>query len=328
LTIDDCKLAIELPVIVSASAGDGAGPNLELSLRALLAPGFEPRFLHPADLDDLRRLVADIVQSGARYLAVAGGDGTLHRVVNALGDAPVIVAPLPTGSGNDFCRGVGLTTTLAGAADALASRRTRRVDLLEVNGMRVCTVAGLGLVADVGVQAGRWLAPGSTLRPVGRALGDLTYLGGAAGRLFLSPRVAGDATIAWRDADGRLHTTRRRLHGIMLANLQTLGAGLRLPVPGQPDDGAFELVQILEGSRVKLARALSSLRSDRPVPPGTLDVAQAVEATIEWHGGSALLADGEDLGIETRFEVRVLPRALEIPLGAADGRPLTASRTS
>src|SRR5215831_2472574 len=103
LTSDDCKLAIELPVIVSASAGAGAGRNLEPSLRGLLAPGFEPRFLHPADLDDLRRLVADIARSGAAYLAVAGGDGTLHRVVNALGDAPVIVAPLPTGSGNDFC---------------------------------------------------------------------------------------------------------------------------------------------------------------------------------------------------------------------------------
>jgi diacylglycerol kinase family enzyme len=197
--------------------------------------------------------------------------------------------------------------------DALASGKTRRVDLIEVNGVRVCTVAGLGLVADVGVQAGGWLAPGSPWRPVARAMGDLTYLGAAAGRLVLSRRIAGDATVSWRDAEDRTHETRRRLHGVMLANLQTLGAGLRLPLPGAPDDGAFELVQILEGSRLKLARALSSLRSDRPVPPGTLDVARAVDATIEWHGGSALLADGEDLGIATRFSVRVLLGALTVP---------------
>ncbi len=167
--------------------------------------------------------------------------------------------------------------------------------------MRVCTVAGLGLVSDVGVQAGRWLAPGSPWRAIGRALGDLTYLGAAAGRLLLSRRVAGDATVSWRDAEGQSHETRRRLHGVMLANLPTLGAGLRLPVPGAPDDGAFELVQILEGSRLKLARALSSLRSDRPVPPRTLDVARAIEATIEWDGGSALLADGEDLGVAAKL---------------------------
>lgn len=309
-------MAIELPVIVSAPAGAGARHDFEPSLRARLAPRFEPRFSCPATLDELRRLVADVARSGVSHVAVAGGDGTLHHVVNALGDAPAIVAPLPTGSGNDFCRGVGLTTDVATAVDALMSGRTRRIDLVEANGTRVCTVAGLGLVADVGVQAGRWLAPGSPWRPVGRALGDVAYLGAAAARLLLARRVAGEATIAWRDLHGRSHETRRRLHGVMLANLQTLGAGLRLPVPGQFDDGAFELVQILEGSRLKLARALSSLRSDRPVPPGTLDVARAVEATIEWHGGSALLADGEDLGTAARFEVRVLRGALEVPRGS------------
>ena len=302
-----------LPVIVSTSAGRGAGRGLEATLRALLSPHVEPRFLYPSDLEELHDAIDSVVRSGSARLAVAGGDGTLHHVVNALGDAPVVVAPLPTGSGNDFCRGIGLTTRLVNAVDALVAGKTRRVDLIEVNGVRVCTVAGLGLVSDVGVQAGRWLAPGSPWRAIGRALGDLTYLSAAAGRLLLSRSVAGDARVSWRDAEGRSHETRRRLHGVMLANLPTLGAGLRLPVPSAPDDGAFELVQILEGSRMKLARALSSLRSDRPVPPQTLDVARAVEATIEWQGGSALLADGEDLGVAGRFSVRVLPGALEVP---------------
>ena len=232
-----------LPVIVSASAGSGAGRGLEAALHSLLSPHVKPHFLYPSGLEELHREIDSVVRSGTRRLAVAGGDGTLHRVVNALGDAPVVVAPLPTGSGNDFCRGIGLTTRLVSAVDALLGGKTRRVDLIEVNGVRVCTVAGLGLVSDVGVQAGRWLAPGSPWRRVGRALGDLTYLGAAAGRLLFSRRVAGDATVSWRDAEGRSHETRRRLHGVMLANLPTLGAGLRLPVPGAPDDGAFELVQ-------------------------------------------------------------------------------------
>jgi len=314
-----------LPVIVSTSAGSGAGRGLEATLLSLLSPHVAPHFLYPADLDELHDAIDSVVRSGSRRLAVAGGDGTLHRVLNALGDAPVVVAPLPTGSGNDFCRGIGLPTGLRAAVDALASGKTRRVDLIEVNGVRVCTVAGLGLVADVGVQAAGWLAPGSPWRPVARAMGDLTYLGAAAGRLALSRRIAGDATVWWRDAEGRTHETRRRLHGVMLANLQTLGAGLRLPVPGAPDDGAFELVQILEGSRLKLARALSSLRSDRPVPPGTLDVARAVEATITWEGGSRLLGDGEDLGDASVFRVRALAGALAVPLpkiGAAAVGPV------
>jgi len=302
----------ELPVLLSTSAGTGVAQVIEADLRVRLSPHFEPRFLTPVTRDELALVVRDQARRTPR-LAVAGGDGTIHLVVNALGDAPVVVAPLPTGSGNDFCRGIGLTPRLETAVAALVSGRTRRVDLVEVNGTRVCTVAGLGLVADVGVQAGRWLAPGSPWRPLGRALGDVAYLGAAAGRLLFSRRIAGDATVSWHDMDGRSHEVQQRLHGVMLANLQTLGAGLRLPVPGEPDDGAFELVQVLEGPRLRLARALSSLRSDRPVPPGTIDVKRAVEATIEWQGASALLADGEDLGVAERFNVRVLPRALEVP---------------
>jgi diacylglycerol kinase (ATP) len=301
-----------LPVLVSTSAGSGGGRRLEADLRAQLSPHFDARFLYPADVGDIQRLIDSVVQSGSPRIAVAGGDGTLHRVVNALGDAPVVVAPLPTGSGNDFCRGVGLSTSLSIAVAALAAGHTRRVDLLEVNGVRVCTVAGLGLVADAGIQVARLVAPGSIWRSTGRALGDLAYLAAAAFRLFLHPRVGATARVAWRDGTGR-HDERRRLHGLFLANLQTLGAGLRLPVPGHPDDGAFELVRVIEGSRVKLARSLSCLRSNRPVPPGTLEVALAFDAEIEWEGGSRLLGDGEDLGSASLFRVRALPGALTVP---------------
>jgi diacylglycerol kinase (ATP) len=304
----------ELPVLVSTSAGAGAGRAAEPSQRRLLSSHFEPRFLYPATLEEIDRLVREIADSESTRLAVAGGDGTIHRVLNALCDAPVIVAPIPMGSGNDFCRGIGLTTDAATAVEALKGGNTRRVDLLEVNGVRVCTVAGLGLVADTGVQVHRLLAPGSIWRPAGRALGDLAYLAVAAARLVLHPRVAGTARVAWRDPLGQWHEERRRLHGIMLANLQTLGAGLRLPVSGRPDDGAFELVQVIEGSRQKLARALSSLRSSRPVPPGTLEVASAVEARIEWDGGSRLLGDGEDLGRGDVFHVYALPGAVTVPV--------------
>src|SRR4051812_48994715 len=122
-----------LPVVVSTSAGAGAGRGLEATLRALLSPHVEPHFLYPADLDGLQRAIVSIVRSGASRLAVAGGDGTLHQVVNALRDAPIVVAPFPTGSGNDFCRGIGLTTGLGVAVGALVSGKTRRIDLIEVN---------------------------------------------------------------------------------------------------------------------------------------------------------------------------------------------------
>ncbi len=102
---------------------------------------------------------------------MAGGDGTLHHAVNALGDRPVAIVPVPTRHGNDFSRGLGVGADLSAIATTLASLETRRIDLIEVNGHRVCTVAGAGIVADAGLQVGRLLAPGSSAS--GRSSGGL-----------------------------------------------------------------------------------------------------------------------------------------------------------
>lgn len=39
-----------------------------------------------------------------RALIVIGGDGTLHEVMNGIGDYQIPVAVIPSGSGNDFAR--------------------------------------------------------------------------------------------------------------------------------------------------------------------------------------------------------------------------------
>ena len=49
----------------------------------------------------------------------------MHHAVNALGDAPATLVPFPGGSGNDFCRGLGLDGDPETTARALRSGVTR-----------------------------------------------------------------------------------------------------------------------------------------------------------------------------------------------------------
>ena len=281
-------------------------------LRELIGAEFRPRFFYPTSIDELRAVVAGLAASSASHIGVSGGDGTLHHAVNALGDSPATLVPFPGGSGNDFCRGLGLDGDPAATARALRSGVTRRVDLLEVNGHRVCTVAGIGIVAATGVQMARLMAPGSAWRLPLRSLGALGYMGAAALRLLLAPHVTARARVRWRETSGDWSEVTSEVHGLFLANLATLGAGLRLPVPGHSDDGQIEVVRLPENPRVRLLRGLARLRSGRPLPDGLIDVKRAAEAEIEWPGGSALLGDGEDLGRFDRFRVRTLPRALQV----------------
>jgi diacylglycerol kinase (ATP) len=303
---------LRLPVIMSVTAGDARPREHEEALRALLSASADPVFSYPESLPALREAVTAEVRDGATHLAVAGGDGTMHHVVNALGGAPVIVVPIPIGSGNDFSRALGIGLDGARAVQALADRRCRTIDLIEVNGRRVCTVAGAGLVADTGLQVGRLLAPGSAWRPLVKRLGRSAYLMGAAARLFIVPTIAYDAEIRWRDLKGTWFEWEGRLHGVFLANLPTLGAGLRLPLSSQTNDGAFELAVLPANTRRRLAWSLGCLRSNRRLPAGTMIIERTSEAQIRWKGGSRIIGDGEDLGAADEIDARSLPNALAI----------------
>src|SRR5690349_5407581 len=47
----------------------------------------------------------------ADVVLIFGGDGTIHRHLRALVDAAIPALVIPTGSGNDFARALGLQTS-------------------------------------------------------------------------------------------------------------------------------------------------------------------------------------------------------------------------
>ena len=303
---------MRLAVILSPAAGRGRPERLEPVLRKTLENRFELAVRYPRSLAALDAAVDEAVASGATHLAVGGGDGTINRAVNRLGDAPVVFAPLPLGSGNDFCRGLGLDC-LPTALAALSSGRTRAIDLVDVNGIRVCTVAGLGVAARAGVQVGRLGRPGSPLRPAIRALGSAAYLAAGGLRILLEPRLSSDVSVRWRAPDGSWRQTGGELAAAFLAVRRTLGAGLMLPVEHAGEDGLFEIVLVDRAGRLRLARQLPRLRSGRAIAPGILRIERATDAILDWRAGTPLLIDGEHYGRIAHVTASIRPSALRVP---------------
>jgi diacylglycerol kinase (ATP) len=301
-----------LPLIISTVSGAGRPARLEPAIRRALGERYAPDFRYAATLDALRGILDEEIARGEPVVAVGGGDGTLHHAVNALGDAAVTLAPLPLGTGNDFCRGLGMATVESALA-AIATGACRRIDLLELNGRRVTTVGGLGVVARSALQVGRLARPGSVLRTPIRLLGSLAYLGAGGLRLVFEPGLATRARIAWREAAGApLRRVDGGFYGLFLAIRPTLGAGLRLPVDVDADDGLFEIVLVEPAPRLRVAWNLPRLRRGADLSAGIITMHRAVEAAIEWTGGTPVLGDGEDLGRAGEIVARVLPRALAV----------------
>jgi diacylglycerol kinase family enzyme len=248
-------------------------------------------------------LARDGVSAGAGLVVVAGGDGTIHEVAEALigGDTPMAVMPL--GSMVNLARALDVPRDLDAAAAIVASRRIVRMDVgrATTRGASRLFIEGAG----VGFEAGLF-AHGNRI-DAGRH-GPIA----SARRLWrfvtrFSPRSIG-VTL-----DGRREVVRRTY---MVAVAITPSIGLALPTApsAKIDDRQFDIVIRRGGSwRDLLAHSIAIWRG-RPHEPLTRTVRAR---TVELAGLRRQLmvhADGHLIGrTPARFEL--LPAALPVVVG-------------
>jgi hypothetical protein len=100
----------------------------------------------PSESESLAQLVLRH-QGDVDLVVLGGGDGTLNAAVEGLVEAQLPVGIIPLGTANDLARTLALPTDLAQACRVIASGRTRRIDLGQVNGKYFFNVASILLSA-------------------------------------------------------------------------------------------------------------------------------------------------------------------------------------
>lgn len=88
---------------------------------------------------------------GCVDLIAAGGDGTLHEVLNGVCDVEKCALGLiPIGSGNDFAQCAGIPSDVQAAAEIIAFRAPSKIDFIELaNGLRSINAVGMGIDVEV-----------------------------------------------------------------------------------------------------------------------------------------------------------------------------------
>jgi diacylglycerol kinase family enzyme len=232
-------------VIANAHAGSVEREALDAAVGVLSAAA--PTEVHmstdPAALD------AALTGLDGRVPVVAGGDGSLHLVVNRLRRMGRLdqlpVGLLPFGTGNDFARAAGIPLDPLAAAVALTTARPRRFDLLEDDtGRVVVNAAHAGLGAEAAAAA-------ADHKP---RLGPLAY---PLGALLAGLREEGWALRV--SLDGTPCATGERLLMVGVANGPTIGGGTPLCPMARADDGRLDVVAVAAigpAARVGFAAAL------------------------------------------------------------------------
>ena len=93
----------------------------------------------------------DIIDKDYKYILIAGGDGTVDSVVNAMMDKDIElpIAILPVGTANDFGKFIDMPQNIREACNRILSSEPKPVDIGKINDKYFINVASSGLFTDV-----------------------------------------------------------------------------------------------------------------------------------------------------------------------------------
>lgn len=272
----------------------------------------------PGDGTEIAKRFAE---SGRRFIIACGGDGTINEVANGIlaSGKEVTLGVMPAGTGGDFRRSVGMSSTPREAAKQLRDGVTKLIDVGKVSfttagGDRAIryfvNVSSFGLSASINERVKKkggfeWI-PGRTIR--GKTKFALSTLEEVFDPKFSLVKVS---------IDGGPESSLATLN-FCVCNARFFGGGMRIAPDALVDDGKLDLVNIgdlttlrillnsyklYSGSHIDLPEVKSKLVSRVEVRPA--DSSQVIE--IE--------TDGEVPGcLPAVFEV--VPGALRLRVPA------------
>jgi len=287
-------------VILNPRAGRGKGAKARNDVvRGMKEAGFRFELAETTGPGHAGGLAHEAMTAGAERIVVAGGDGTIHEVANALLKAPrsddgataIPLGVIPLGTGNDFAKLLGVHRLPPGAAAArLAHARTDRFDAGRVQGEYFDNIFGVGFDVEVVRQANR----------IRRLRGVAVYLA-AIYRTFATFEAP---VLEVRSAE---HAER----GAMMMLAVTIGicggGGFFICPAADPADGLLDVCLI---RKVGLATFLKSVPRVMKGTHGALnEVAMYRSREVTIRSG-----DGSPLALQLDGELRE-PRVAEVTVG-------------
>ncbi|KPK83175.1 MAG: hypothetical protein AMS25_00805 [Gemmatimonas sp. SM23_52] len=270
--------------------------------------GLEGRAIREIGRDgSARALAAEAVRARRPYLLVAGGDGTLHEVVQEVAGTDTALGLIPLGTANDLARRLTIPLELDATCALLSAPRVAAVDLLRIGERLIASVGGFGIAADIVAFSNR-VRRRPPLRQLLAPLGSAIYPAAAAATIIA--RRPRDVRYALRADVSRPHILRAA--AILVGLTDRFGGALKLVPGGGVQPGTFCALVITASTRRSLLAALQSLRSGHTA--GRYFRSYSGLTCLEFHSSHPVgaFADGEWLGLRHRSRVELERAALKV----------------
>ncbi|GAB3411543.1 diacylglycerol kinase [Schumannella luteola] len=294
-------------VAINPSASFGAkstvGPALVGTLRA---SGHEVTSLTEPDFEQLIASAQRAIRSKPDAFVVVGGDGMVNLAANLLARTKVPMGLVPSGTGNDMARGLGIPHDDTEAAirhlDAALKRPPRTIDAALMRFTDPTTGAATekwfacmlsaGFDAIVNERANHMRHPKGASRYILAMLIELLKLKPIRYRL---------------EIDGRPLETAASL--VAVGNAISLGGGMKLTPDAQVDDGVLDVAVVQPLTRIGFLKLFPSVFKGTHVRDKRVAIYPANRVRIE--ADVVAYADGERVA-PLPIDVEVVPGALRV----------------
>ncbi|GAB2684800.1 diacylglycerol/lipid kinase family protein [Kribbella swartbergensis] len=284
-----------IALVVNPTSGKGRGARVAPVVRGRLeAAGLTVDEYATTCAEDVGRIAADVIGSGADAVALIGGDGTVHLGAQVLARSGMPFGVIPAGTGNDFARGLGVPLKdPVAAADLIVAGKTRKVDLAVAKDEYITTVVAGGFDSLVNKRANAMSWPKGNSRYTVATLAEL--------RTFKPLEYV--VTV-----DDEVIETRAML--VAVGTGPTYGGGLQICAGAEIDDGLLDVTIIQPVSRLTLLQMFPKLSKGTHVGHPMLRTLRGRTVRIESPGITAY-ADGEPLGA-LPVDISIVPGALTV----------------
>ncbi|MBK0370421.1 diacylglycerol/lipid kinase family protein [Flavobacterium agrisoli] len=242
--------------------------------------------------DDQKQILTICESVPLNRILVAGGDGTIKMVAEAIEDLSLSLGILPAGSANGLATDLNLPKSIEENLSIAFHNDHMDMDMICINGKRSLHLSDLGLNADLikNYEAN-----------------NLRGFWGYAAQAYTTLKESElpfSAKIITEELNFEIEARM-----IVIANSQKYGTGVTINPLGVMNDGKFELVILKNLDLVVLGKILNG---NIPINTEDVVIVSTHKAKIELEKPVSFQIDGEYCGKQTKLDISVLKQHLKV----------------
>ncbi|GAA5528738.1 diacylglycerol kinase family protein [Herpetosiphon gulosus] len=230
-------------------------------------------------------------------IIAAGGDGTINEIVNGMAGSQLPLSFIPLGTGNDFVKMLKVpANNIVEAIRSIATNRLRHIDLGMINQHWFINGVGIGLDANVAIEA----------QKLKRVKGGLVYI--IAVLKSILSYEARDLLIETDDL-----TLQKRINMATVGNGGYHGGGFWITPESQIDDGVLDVCLTGDQSRWSMVRDSSRVRQGSHTALPSVTMLKTRTFKLYSERGVPVHVDGEVFSASLHeINITIQPAALTI----------------